>query len=80
MQGIFINGVRPRTKKQVKEAVANAPASVRIEATSMFGNEFDGPVSDMPIGKQVTFVGPDPYTKRNFYGTIRRLPGKVVVS
>jgi hypothetical protein len=68
MQGIFINGQRPASKKAIKEAVV-AGGRVRIEATSMFGNEYDGDVSQAPDGKY-TFVGPDPYTKRNFYGTI----------
>lgn len=68
MQGIFINGERPKSKKAVREAIANGE-SVRIEATSWHGNEYDGPVTSAPIG-QIAFVGPDPFTKRNFYGTI----------
>lgn len=79
MQGIFINYNRPKSKKAVKEACAENPASVRIEATSMFGNEYDGPVADAPDGKY-SFVGPDPYTKRNFYGTITITNGKVKVA
>jgi ribosomal protein S7 len=89
MQGIFINGKRPTSKKQIKEAVNTiskigdpAPMtvgailglkkpSVEIEATSVFGNEYGGPVENMPVGT-ITFVGPDPSTKRNFYGTITK--------
>lgn len=72
MQGIFINGERPRSKKAVREAVAANPDKVRVEGTSLIaGTEYDGPVSEMPIGR-VLFVGPDPYRKRNFYGTIER--------
>jgi hypothetical protein len=69
MQGIYIPGGRPKTKTAVKQAVAADPSRVRLEATSMFGNEYDGPVSEAPNGTY-TFVGPDPYNKRNFYGTI----------
>jgi hypothetical protein len=77
-QGIYINGRRPSSKKEVKEAVADG-MNVRIEATSMFGNEYDGSVSDMPDGMTVTFVGPDPYTNRRFYGNIKKVGDKVTV-
>ena len=81
MQGIYINGVRPASKKAVKEAVESDPASVRIEATSFFGNEYDGPASELPANAgKVVFVGPDPYNKRNFYGTIEWKNGKLKVS
>lgn len=78
MQGIFIRSQRPKTKKAIKEAVASDPASVRIEATSLFGNEYDGLVSDAPDGTY-HFVGPDPYTRRNFYGDIVVRDGKATV-
>ena len=68
MQGIFVKGERPRSKKQVKEAVEGG-ANVRLEATSVFGNEYDGLVNEAPAGNYA-FVGPDPYRARNFYGTI----------
>jgi len=71
MQGIFIDGQRPKSKKQVAATIAVQPENVRVEATSMFGNEYDGPVSDMPQGT-ILFVGPDPYNKRVFYGKITR--------
>jgi hypothetical protein len=69
MQGLFIAYQRPRSKKAVKEAVADDPSSIQVEATSAFGNEYDGPLDKAPAGR-ISFVGPDPYTKRNFYGTI----------
>ena len=67
-QGLFINGSRPKSKKAVKEAVASG-ARVRLEATSFFGNEYDGSVNDAPDGTY-TFVGPDPERSRVFYGNI----------
>lgn len=79
MQGIFINYRRPASKKAVKEAVAADPGSVQLEATSMFGNEYEGPVDVAPNGTY-TFVGPDPYNKRSFYGTIVVANGTVKVS
>ena len=69
MQGIFVNHARPKSKKAVKEAIAADPSRVSLEATSMFGNEYDGPISEAPRGSY-SFVGPDPYRKRSFYGTI----------
>lgn len=78
MQGIVVQGRRPKSKKEVKELVASNPERVRLEATSIFGNEYDGPVSEAAEGTY-TFVGPDPYTKRNFYGSIVVKDGKVVV-
>lgn len=54
----------------------NDLARITIEATSMFGNEYGGSLADMPETTKVTFVGPDPYTKRNFYGNIEFKAGK----
>lgn len=78
MQGIFINYNRPKSKKSIKEALRDLPASVSIEATSLFGNEYDGPAIEMPEAHWIYFVGPDPSRKRNFYGRIMRLNGKLI--
>jgi hypothetical protein len=78
MQGIFVGYDRPKSKKEIREAVAADPSRVRLEATSMFGNEYNGSLSDAPNGTY-TFVGPDPYTKRMFYGNITVRDGKVTV-
>jgi hypothetical protein len=72
MQGIYINYNRPKTKKEVLAAVKASPESVSLEATSLFGNEYDGPITEMPVNKMVFVVGPDPYTARNFYLNITR--------
>lgn len=73
MQGIFVDGKRPKSKKAVREAIADDPTRVHVEATSMFGNEFDGIATQMDPGT-VLFVGPDPYTSRNFYGKLTLKP------
>jgi hypothetical protein len=75
---VFVRHERPKSKKAVKEACADDPTRVRLEATSVFGNEYDGPVSEAPDGSY-SFVGPDPYTKRNFYGTITVSGDKITV-
>lgn len=77
-QGIFIGRRRPKSKKEVKEAVVADPGSVRLERTSWMGNEYDGPVDLAPEGEH-HFVGPDPYTKRVFYGTVVVKNGKVKI-
>jgi hypothetical protein len=77
MQGIWINGSRPKSKKAIKEALI-AGDEVSLEATSIFGYEYDGLVADAPEGNY-TFVGPDPHNKRNFYGTMTVRSGKVTV-
>jgi hypothetical protein len=80
-QGIFVNGRRPNSKKAVKEAVASDASSVWAEATSWHGDEYDGPVTDMPEGgRGISFVGPDPYTSRRFYGTIKRVGDRITVT
>ncbi len=78
-QGTFINGRRPPTKKSLKEAIQQDPfnpTNVRIEATSLFGNEYDGPLSAAPNNARFTVVGPDPYTSRKWYATISMNPEK----
>jgi hypothetical protein len=77
-QGVFVNGLRPKSKKAIKEALANGD-EVSLEATSVFGNEYDGDVRTAPDGAY-TFVGPDPYRARNFYGNFEVKAGKVRVS
>jgi hypothetical protein len=77
--GIFIGQRRPKSKKEVKEAITADPSQVIVECTSMFGG-FAGRVSELPEGTTITFVGPDPYTKRNFYGNIKRKGDKISVT
>jgi hypothetical protein len=81
MDGIFINGRRPKSKKEIKEAIAADPASVELECTSVFENDYNytGPLDEAPVGRY-SFVGPDPYRARNFYGTIIVTPEEVKCS
>ncbi len=78
-QGIWIGAGRPLSKKVVKEEIAERPWNVRAQATSFFGGEYDGPISDMPLGTTITFVGPDPERSRKFYGTITRTAKGITV-
>jgi len=78
-QGLFINGARPKSKKAVKEAVRDNPGSVSVEGTSMFGGDYDGPLTGAPNGR-IDFVGPDPYRARNFGGTLTVKDGQIKVT
>lgn len=78
MYAVYINGRLPKSKKEVKEAAkrlddTNALLSgglpnIDLENTSMFGG-YSGSLNNAPDGSY-TFVGPNPYTDRRFYGTI----------
>jgi hypothetical protein len=75
-QGIWTeNGDRFPSKKAMKDAVTTAS----LEATSIFGNEYDGPITFAPAGDYFV-VGPDPYTSRKWYAHINvKSDGKVTV-
>ena len=81
VQGIYINGRRPASKKAVREAVRDNPQTVELEATSFIpGTEYNGPVTDAPRSMRAYFVGPDPYQDRRFYGHIAvAQDGKITV-
>lgn len=76
MYGIIIDGSRPKSKKQVKETSAD---EIYLQGTSLFGDEKSGYLTDMPDGTY-TFVGPDPYNNRRFYGNIHKSGDKVKIS
>ena len=80
MYGIYIDHNRPKSKKAIKDLLVNGDLGrISLEATSLFGNEYEGPLCDAPNGTY-TYVGPDPYTSRKFYGNIVISNGKVKVS
>ena len=74
-----MQGIHPRmaTKKALRETVA-AGEWVALEATSMFGDEYGGPLDDAPDGTY-TVVGPDPHRDRKWYATITKRDGKITV-
>lgn len=77
MQGIYIDGRRPKSKKQVREHIKEHPlgGGVTLEATSMFGNEYGGRLDEAPHNTYYV-VGPDPYTSRKFYLNLEWKNGK----
>lgn len=73
MQGVFLYGTRPKSKAEIKRFLDDPESDLFglvIEATSVFGNEYDGSLFNAPKDKSFYIVGPDPQTKRVFYGTI----------
>lgn len=86
--GIFVNGKRPKSKKEIKESLETG--TIRFEDTSVFQDSFptpwDGTVclkgsvsTSMPENRAYAFVGPCPHTKRSFYGTIEKKGNKLIV-
>lgn len=79
MQGLYIKFRRPKSKAEVRRTIqAGNAADLSLEATSLFGDEYDGSVVDAPDG-EYHFVGPDPYNSRKFYGTLTVAGGQVKV-
>ena len=81
MQGIFLDGRRPKSKTELKRHLADGGglSLISVEATSLFGNEYDGTLALAPENTVIHFVGPDPYTNRKFYGTITLRNGNVTI-
>lgn len=67
--GAYVNGIRPKSKKALKEALKSAPGTVKFVGTSPF-TPFSGGVSDIPDGAKLSVVGPNPYTNRRWYATV----------
>lgn len=72
MQGAYVGATRPATKKALRDAIAADPSRVTFEATSLFGDEYDGPADGLPDGVTVYVTGPDPYRRRNWYANVSR--------
>lgn len=81
--GAMVNGRRPATKKALRDALTADPGLVQFDSTSMMGPRagdiISATVADIGTDK-MSVVGPDPYTKRNWYATVEVANGKVKVS
>lgn len=79
MQGVFINGVRPKSKKELKEVAAIEPDAISLEATSIFNNEYQGRITaPQCLDGTYTIVGPSPYD-RKFYANIIKKGDKITI-
>lgn len=70
----YVNGKKPATKKELREAFKADPASVWFEDASPITNR--GSIRADQMQPSDVIVGPDVNTKRNWYANIRN--GKVV--
>jgi hypothetical protein len=61
-----------RTKKALKDAIKATPAKVYLYATSNMGPQFNGLVTELPDGVTFLVVGPDPYSRRDWYANVKR--------
>jgi hypothetical protein len=70
--GAFIDGVRPASKKALREALRDAPATVRFDATAAVGPDvgtwFTGDA--LPEGRRLDVCGPDPYRARDWWANV----------
>lgn len=72
--GAYVNGVRPPTKKALREALASAPETVTFDPTARHGSrsletEIKATV-EMIGADKFEVCGPDPFTKRSWYATV----------
>jgi len=79
MQGCWVEGERPNTKAELLQAIKDGKR-IEIEDLQFFGSEYSGPLSKMPEGAMCAIVGPDPYIAREWYATLRKTKGKVVMT
>ena len=78
MQSIMSEGgLRFPSKKALREHLALG-GDARIEATSFFGNEYDGLVSEAPPANYAV-VGPSPEKRVWYAQVIKTADGKVAV-
>ena len=85
--GALIDGLRPLTKKELREAVAAYPDSVSFDATSIIIQPAEGgygtPQASLDAvreGHKLSVVGPDPFTNRRWYATVEMGKNGIKVS
>jgi hypothetical protein len=77
-----LDGNRIKSKKALKQALSQDPASVVFDGTSPMGPQhFSRPatVAALPEGYTLTVCGPDPYTKRSWWANVTMVNGKITV-
>lgn len=66
-----------KTKGELKKQLAESPELVGLYCTSNMGPQFSGMANELPEDAQFLVVGPDPFTKRNWYATVTRKGDKI---
>jgi hypothetical protein len=78
--GAFVDGNRPATKKALKDAVKDNPASVWFYGTSPMGPACPRTLAELAPGTTLTVAGPDPYNSRKWYASVTVANGKPKVT
>lgn len=80
--GALIDGRDAPSKRALKAALADDLGRVEFYTTSAFGPAVSFTGGAIPQGAVLTVVGPNPYTKRSFYATVKvnERTGRVTLS
>jgi hypothetical protein len=69
--GIFVNGNRAKSKKEIVLGFKEGKEIEIEETNAICPKGYSGNIKDLPDGNYY-FVGPDPYTSRKYYGSIKK--------
>lgn len=71
------DGRRYRTKRALREALADAPSEVLFDTTEHNTSALTHYCADsIPTGVRLVVVGPDPYKRRSWYANVVQHGGK----
>jgi hypothetical protein len=73
----YVNGVKPKTKKALRDAIKGDPRSVSLYDLNMIGNKGTRRADEIVEGEKVSVVGPDAERDRKWYATVVMSNGKV---
>lgn len=69
------------TKTLLKARIKEDPSKVMLFSTSNMGPTFTDSADKLPVGVKFLVVGPNPYSKRDWYATVKvGRNGKLVVT
>jgi hypothetical protein len=67
--GAYVRGSRPKTKKELKQAMKDNPDQVHFDSTEMF-HPGGCTGTTIPTDTTMMVIGPDPFTKRTWYASV----------
>jgi len=79
--GADFNHVGKKTKKELKRCVKEEPHNVLLyDTTAVMPSKFNDTADKLPDNVTFNVVGPDPYTRRDWYASVlRNNRGQLVV-
>jgi hypothetical protein len=72
--GAYVNGIRPKTKKALREALKADPTAVEFDSTTAIGPHVGGRFTaqhTVASSDTLQVCGPDPYRSRVWYASIK---------